>query len=140
MSLTAAEAWALAARMWQVERDAAEDECPRRPDSHQRYVEAAKQARDANDRSVALDASDGVLKRALAKWSTPVQRAAHYATPMSAADKRKALSQRSATCRVISNAEYAERAGKAKPTKRSGTKPSSLAQRLAAACHTLKEP
>jgi hypothetical protein len=51
--------------------------------------------------------------------TSKVEPSAYCDRPMSAADRKRALS---------------------KPSKRRGTKPASLAQRLAAACHTLKEP
>lgn len=110
MSLTAAEAWALASKVALIDaRHCGPQES------------AAKRAESAAllDRARKLSDDVCLLIDAQAYMETPVQPAAHYATPMSAADKRLAFS---------------------KPTKRRGTKPASLAQRLAAACHTLKEP
>lgn len=110
--LTAAEAWALAAKVALVDSM----HCDPQESAAKRDEHAALLCR----------ARECLMRESQAYLETPVQPAAHYATPMSGSEFRHIHQLRAAL--------------KRKPTKRRGTKPSSLPQRLAAACHTLKEP
>jgi hypothetical protein len=122
--LTAAEAWALASKVALVDAKAALAEA-----AHCHPQEAAALRAQALGlrcvadallfRALTLDESDDLELRVNKYMRREVKPAAHYATPMSAADKRRALG---------------------KPSRRRGTKPASLPQTLSAACHTLKEP
>lgn len=109
-SLTAAEAWALAAKVYAVEalRSAPQERAELREHAAALLEHARK-----------LDDSPYLIVRAQAYMESRVWPAAHYDRPMSAADKRRALG---------------------KPSRRAGTKSASLPQTMAAACHTLKEP
>jgi hypothetical protein len=109
-SLTAAEAWALAAKVYAVEAQRS---------GPQERAELREHAAALLEHARKLDDGADLIVRAQDYLESRVRPAAHYATPMSAADKRRALG---------------------KPSRRRGTKPASLAQTMAAACHTLKEP
>lgn len=118
--LTAAMAWALAAKVYAVESLRSGPQEP---------AGLREQASALLDHARKLDDSADLCMRAQAYLESPVKPASHYAP-------------KSATCRVISNAEYAERVSELsqKPTRRRGAKPASLPQLLSAAANSLKEP
>lgn len=122
--LAAAEAWALASKVYGLDALAIERE-ERCQTAESRAARATANALIV--RAVSLDPDPALGLRAQSYLDAPAPApAAHYATPMTAAELKRVYSLRAAMSR--------------KPTKRRGTKPSSLAQRLSAACHTLKEP
>lgn len=100
MSLTAAEAWVLAAKVYAVEAMRS---------GPQESAELREHATTLLEHARKLDDSADLCVRAQAYLERKVQPAAHYAP-------------------------------KRKPSKRRGTKPTSLPERLAAACRALKEP
>lgn len=106
--MTAAEAWALAAKVALVDSM----HCDPQESAAKRDESAALLCR----------ARECLMRESQAYLETPVQPAAHYYAP------------RPVDASAVVNSL------RGKPTKRRGTKPSSVAQRLAAACHTLKEP
>ncbi len=116
-SLSAAEAWALAAKVYAVEaqRSAPQERAELREHAAALLAHARK-----------LDDSADLIVRAQGYLESRVLPAAHYDRPMSARELKRVYRLRAAMNR--------------KPTRRRGTKPASLPQTLQAACHTLKEP
>lgn len=116
-TLTAACAWALAAKVYAVE---AQRSAP------QEAAELREHAAALLEHARKLDDSADLIVRAQGYLESRVQTAAHYARPMRASEVKRVYTLREALLR--------------KPSRRRGTKSASLPQTLAAACHTLKEP
>jgi hypothetical protein len=126
--LSAAEAWALAAKVYAVEAQRS---------GPQERAELREHAAALLEHARKLDDSADLIVRAQDYLESPVKPAAHYDRT-----RRQELAQ--AKLHAL-----AEKCGPlptsmlcigTKPSRRRGTKPASLAQTMAAACHTLKEP
>jgi hypothetical protein len=148
VSLTVAEAWALASKVALIDA---------RHCGPQESLAKREEALELMVRARTLDPDPCLLINAQAYLEQSVQPSAHYDRPMTASELKRVYTLRAAKSRQdAARAKLkalAEKCGPLptsmlaigakpprKPTKRTGTKPYSLAQRLAAACHTLKEP
>jgi len=147
-SLSAAEAWALAAKVSAVEamRSGPQESAELREHAAALLAHARK-----------LDESADLVVRAQGYLESPVKPAKHYAAEArpepprpemyryvcslcgSGAVHRTKLATYG-TCRDCGQGHMRRVGAGPKPSRRRGTKPASLPQTLAAACHTLKEP